>query len=132
MRRVGAHRRWDAEGLAEVRGVPWHWDPNSEIEAQKLLVRHPTDAEKAEKVGELKLAIAGAGAEDWTEQRLSAYLKRTKFDVARAADMVRATVAWRRQNLPVPRTVGVEKLLQSTRFRRLGFNRENRLVAGRS
>ena len=27
VRRVGAHRRWDREGLAHVRGLPWQWDP---------------------------------------------------------------------------------------------------------
>ena len=29
-RRVGAHRRWDAEVLDAVRGVPWKWDPVAE------------------------------------------------------------------------------------------------------
>ena len=46
IRRVGAHRRWDAEGLSAVRGVPWHWDPESDKEAERLLVRHLTDSEK--------------------------------------------------------------------------------------
>ena len=27
VRRVGAHRRWDRECLAHVRGLPWRWDP---------------------------------------------------------------------------------------------------------
>ena len=27
IRRVGGHRRWDREGLEQVRGVPWQWDP---------------------------------------------------------------------------------------------------------
>ena len=26
-RRVGAHRRWDRDGLERVRGLPWQWDP---------------------------------------------------------------------------------------------------------
>ena len=47
IRRVGAHRRWDAEGLDAVRGVPWQWDPESDEETHKLLVRHLTDEEKA-------------------------------------------------------------------------------------
>merc|ERR1712240_171121 len=47
IRRVGAHRRWDAEGLDAVRGVPWQWDPDSDVETQKLLVRHLTEEEKA-------------------------------------------------------------------------------------
>ena len=29
-RRVGAHRRWDAEVFDAVRGVPWKWDPDAE------------------------------------------------------------------------------------------------------
>ena len=47
IRRVGAHRRWDAEGLDAVRGVPWQWDPDSDEDTQKLLVRHLTEEEKA-------------------------------------------------------------------------------------
>jgi hypothetical protein len=27
VRRVGAHRRWDKDGLAAVKGVPWQWNP---------------------------------------------------------------------------------------------------------
>ena len=27
IRRVGAHRRWDREGLEKIRGLPWQWDP---------------------------------------------------------------------------------------------------------
>ena len=27
VRRVGAHRRWDRDGLEHVRGLPWQWDP---------------------------------------------------------------------------------------------------------
>ena len=27
IRRVGAHRRWDREGLERVRGLPWQWNP---------------------------------------------------------------------------------------------------------
>ena len=46
IRRVGAHRRWDADRLAAVRGVPWQWDPDSDKEAEKLLVRNLTDSEK--------------------------------------------------------------------------------------
>ena len=32
IRRVGAHRRWDAEGLLGVRGVPWRRTPEAEDE----------------------------------------------------------------------------------------------------
>ena len=27
VRCVGAHRRWDRDGLEHVRGLPWQWDP---------------------------------------------------------------------------------------------------------
>ena len=27
VRRVGGHRRWDREGLEQVRGLPWQWGP---------------------------------------------------------------------------------------------------------
>ena len=46
IRRVGGHRRWDAEGLEAVRGVPWKWDPDAEDVPDKLLVRMLTDDEK--------------------------------------------------------------------------------------
>ena len=46
LRRVGAHRRWDAEGLDAVRGVPWKWDPDAEEVHDKLLVRMLSEDEK--------------------------------------------------------------------------------------
>ena len=46
IRRVGGHRRWDAEGLDAVRGVPWKWNPDADDEVEKLLVRHLTEEEK--------------------------------------------------------------------------------------
>ena len=47
IRRVGGHRRWDAEGIAAIRGMPWKWDPDSDVEAEELLVRHLTAEERA-------------------------------------------------------------------------------------
>ena len=46
IRRVGGHRRWDAEGLEAVRGVPWKWDPDADEVPDKLLVRMLSDEEK--------------------------------------------------------------------------------------
>ena len=46
IRRVGAHRRWDATGLDSIRGVPWKWDPEADDVVDKLLVRHLTYEEK--------------------------------------------------------------------------------------
>ena len=46
IRRVGAHRRWDGDGLDGVRGVPWKWDPDAEEVPDKLLVRMLSEDEK--------------------------------------------------------------------------------------
>ena len=46
LRRVGAHRRWDAEGLDAVRGVPWKWDQDAEEVHDKFLVRMLSENEK--------------------------------------------------------------------------------------
>ena len=46
IRRVGAHRRWDATGLDSIRGVSWKWDPEADDVVDKLLVRHLTCEEK--------------------------------------------------------------------------------------
>ena len=51
IRRVGAHRRWDAEGLDSVRGVPWQWDPETNEVPDKLLVRMLSDDEKKHLLG---------------------------------------------------------------------------------
>ena len=45
IRRVGAHRRWDADGLDSVRGVPWQWDPDADEVSDKLLVHLLSDDE---------------------------------------------------------------------------------------
>lgn len=45
-RRAGAHRRWAAEGLAGVRGMPWSWNPDVEVQAGGLRVRFLTDEEQ--------------------------------------------------------------------------------------
>lgn len=39
IRRVGGHRRWDAEGLAEAHGVPWSWNPDAEVHPGDIRVR---------------------------------------------------------------------------------------------
>lgn len=31
-RQMGVHRRWNADGLSEVRGVPWIWNPIAAIQ----------------------------------------------------------------------------------------------------
>ena len=46
IRRVGAHRRWDAEGLDKIRGVPWQWDPDVDEVPDKLMVRMLSEEEK--------------------------------------------------------------------------------------
>ena len=66
IRRVGAHRRWDAEGLGEIRGVPWLWDPESDTEAERLLVRHLTDQEKTS----LQIPTASDGSRTVYRMRL--------------------------------------------------------------
>ena len=48
LRRVGARRRWDAEGLDAVRRVPWKWDPDAEKVHDKLLVRMLSEDVKKE------------------------------------------------------------------------------------
>ena len=35
VRRVGEHRRWDAAGIMEMRGVPWKFTPGPDEEAQE-------------------------------------------------------------------------------------------------
>ena len=39
VRRVGAHRRWDKEGLEMVQGVPWQMNPGEEVVHRDLQVR---------------------------------------------------------------------------------------------
>ena len=51
IRRVGAHRRWDAEGPDAVRGVPWKWDPDAEEVTDRLLVRLLSKDEKKHLAG---------------------------------------------------------------------------------
>ena len=51
IRRVGAHRRWDAEGLDSVRGIPWQWDPDAGEVPDKLFVRLLSDDEKKHLAG---------------------------------------------------------------------------------
>ena len=46
IRRVGAHRRWDREGLEEIRGVPWRWNPDEEGKEVGLKVRWLTEEER--------------------------------------------------------------------------------------
>ena len=47
IRRVGAHRRWDREGLEKVRGVPWQWNPDEGEVHADLKVRWLTEEERA-------------------------------------------------------------------------------------
>ena len=39
VRRVGAHRRWDKDGLSRVQGVPWQWNPAEGTVHRDLQVR---------------------------------------------------------------------------------------------
>lgn len=48
VRRAGAHRRWDSDGLAVVRGVPWSWSPEAVVQPGYLRVRFLIDEEKKE------------------------------------------------------------------------------------
>ena len=47
IRRVGGHRRWDREGLDQVRGVPWQWDPEQGQVHADLKVRWLKEEEVA-------------------------------------------------------------------------------------
>ena len=71
IRRVGTHRRWDAEGLDKIRGVPWKWDLEADQVADRLMVRMLSEDEKSQ------LAGHGADAEDKTVYRMR--LKRDDF-----------------------------------------------------
>ena len=51
IRRVGAHRRWDVEGLDSVSGVPWQRDPDAGEVPDKLFVRLLSDDEKKHLAG---------------------------------------------------------------------------------
>ena len=46
IRRVGAHRRWDAQGLEKIQGVPWKWNPDSDDAPRELRLRWLSDSEK--------------------------------------------------------------------------------------
>ena len=46
IRRAGAHRRWDAEGLESIKGLPWHWNPEQEEPTKDLRLRWLTEEEK--------------------------------------------------------------------------------------
>ena len=71
IRRVGAHRRWDADGLDKIRGVPWQWDPEADEVADNLMVRMLSEEEKQQLAGQ------GADAEPKTVYRMR--LKRDDF-----------------------------------------------------
>ena len=45
IRRVGGHRRWDREGLEQVLGVPWQWDPEQGEVHADFKVRWLTEEE---------------------------------------------------------------------------------------
>ena len=70
IRRVGAHRRWDADGLDKVRGVPWQWDPEVDEVPDKLVVRMLEDEKQ-------QLAGQGADSDQKTVYRMR--LKRDDF-----------------------------------------------------
>ena len=57
LRRVGAHRRWDGEGLSKIRGYPWKWNPESAEDSANVKIRWLTEEEKtgAAKVQEEEL-----------------------------------------------------------------------------
>lgn len=55
IRRVGGHRRWDREGLEQVRGVPWQWDPEQGEVHADLKVRWL----KEEEVADGNVALGG-------------------------------------------------------------------------
>ena len=54
IRRVGGHRRWDAEGLSSVRGQPWKWDPDKDVPPKDLKIRWLTDEEKSKVAEEMQ------------------------------------------------------------------------------
>ena len=71
IRRVGAHRRWDAEGLDQVRGVPWQWNPDAEEVPDKLMVRMLSEEERQR--------LSGPGAEAEPKSIYRMRLKRDDF-----------------------------------------------------
>ena len=46
IKRTGAHRRWDGEGLSSITGVPWKWNPDEDDPNDDLLVRWLSEQEK--------------------------------------------------------------------------------------
>ena len=52
IRRVGGHRRWDAEGLGSVRGQPWKWDPGDP--PKDLKIRWLTEEERRKETEEMQ------------------------------------------------------------------------------
>ena len=54
IRRVGGHRRWDAEGLGSVRGQPWKWDPGEDDPPKDLQIRWLTDEERCKVTAEMQ------------------------------------------------------------------------------
>ena len=66
IRRVGAHRRWDAEGLDQVRGVPWQWNPDVDEVPDKLMVRMLSEDERQRLAG----PVAEAGPKTIYRMRL--------------------------------------------------------------
>lgn len=43
---LGAHQRWDADGLGEIKGAPWCWTFDAEVQAGDLRVRFLAEDEK--------------------------------------------------------------------------------------
>ena len=48
IKRVGAHRRWDAAGLERVQGLPWKWNPDAEELPRELRLRWLSDGERGD------------------------------------------------------------------------------------
>ena len=69
VRRVGEHRRWDAEGLLQVRGVPWKLTPDLEEESRepKIVWLSPEERTAAE------------GKQPFAPMPRRVYLKRDDF-----------------------------------------------------
>jgi len=82
-----------------------------------------SDDERAERRRELYVELK-LDPDTTRPESLDAFLIAREYDVQSAAEMWRVSANWRKQTFPITRTVGIERILQSGRFRDLGFNNE--------
>jgi len=88
--------------------------------------RGVSDEDRNARISELRGRL---GVTEFSDDTLGAYLERTDLDVSKAEQMVRATDGWRSSSsFPIHQTPDMLRVLDSPRFRHIGWNEEGRLL----